>query len=51
LLYNIDHDPGEQFDIAARHPEIIARIRKIASDHGRTIAPVENQLIRTDARH
>ena len=51
LLYNIDHDPGEQFDIAAKHPEIIARIRKIASDHARTIAPVENQLIRTEARH
>ena len=51
LLYNIDQDPGEQFDVAARHPEVIARIRTIASDHARTIAPVENQLIRTEARN
>jgi arylsulfatase A len=51
LLYNIDQDPGERFDIAARHPEVIARIRTIASDHARTIAPVENQLIRTKARN
>ena len=48
---SIDQDPGEQFDIAARHPEVIARIRTITSDHARTIAPVENQLIRTDARN
>ena len=49
-LYNLDHDPGEQFDIAATYPEVIARIRKIAADHTRTIEPVENQLMRTKVR-
>ena len=28
--------PGERYDIASRHPEVVARIRKIASDHART---------------
>jgi arylsulfatase A len=46
LLYNLDEDPGEQFDVAARHPDVIAGIRRIAAEHTRTLAPVENQLMK-----
>lgn len=44
LLYNLDEDAAEKFDIAARHPEVIAKIREIADAHRRSITPVENQL-------
>jgi arylsulfatase A-like enzyme len=46
LLFNLDEDPGESFDVAARHPEVIAAIRRIAADHVRTLTAVENQLVK-----
>ncbi|MFZ4795041.1 MAG: sulfatase, partial [Blastocatellia bacterium] len=44
LLYNLDEDAAEKFDVAAKHPEVIAKIREIADAHRRSITPVENQL-------
>ena len=44
LLFNLDEDPGERFDVAARHPDVIAALRRIAAEHSRTLGPVENQL-------
>ncbi|WP_439484298.1 sulfatase family protein [Cyclobacterium plantarum] len=44
LLYNVNVDPGERFDIAADHPEIIAEIRAVMEAHKAGIEPVENQL-------
>ncbi len=44
LLYNVNADPGERFNIAADHPEIIAEIRKVLVEHSAGIVPVENQL-------
>jgi arylsulfatase A-like enzyme len=44
LLYDLDQDPGEKWDVAARHPEAIETIRKVAAAHARTLQPVENQL-------
>lgn len=44
LLYNLDIDPSEKFDIAKKHPEIITEIKKILEEHLSTIVPVENQL-------
>jgi arylsulfatase A len=44
LLYNLDTDPSEKYDIAKHHPEIISGIRKILEEHKSTIVPVENQL-------
>jgi arylsulfatase A-like enzyme len=46
LLYNLDHDPGEKYEIGTRHPEVIAAIRQVAAEHARTLQPVENQLTR-----
>jgi arylsulfatase A-like enzyme len=46
LLYNLDEDAAEKFDVAAKHPEVIAKIREIADAHRRSITPVENQLDR-----
>lgn len=46
LLYNLDEDPGEKYDVAARHPDVIAAIRRIAADHARTVQPVDNQIVK-----
>lgn len=43
-LYNLDHDPSEKYNVAARHPEVIAEMRRIAEAHKKAIPPVENQL-------
>ena len=45
LLYDLDQDPGERWDVAARHPDVIEELRKIAAAHARTLQPVENQLV------
>jgi arylsulfatase A len=44
LLYNINVDPGEKYNIAEDHPGIIDEIRKIMEQHVNSIEPVENQL-------
>jgi arylsulfatase A len=44
LLYNLDHDPSEKYDVANKHPQVIAEIRKLAEAHLKTLKPVENQL-------
>jgi arylsulfatase A-like enzyme len=33
-------------DVAARHPEVLARIKRHAAEHARTVAAVENQVER-----
>lgn len=43
-LYNLDIDPSEKWNIAAKHPEVIAEIRRLAEEHKQAIPPVENHL-------
>jgi len=44
LLYNVNVDPSEKFNIADEHPEVIAEIRKVLEEHKAGLEPVENQL-------
>ncbi len=44
LLYNLEDDPSERFDVAARHPEAIQRIRERVEAHRATVEPVPDQL-------
>jgi arylsulfatase A len=44
LLYNLDQDPSEKLDVAARHPDVIAAIQREAAEHTRTVTAVESQL-------
>ena len=44
LLYNIQIDPGEKYDISAQHPEIIEDILKDVEEHKSKLIPVEDQL-------
>jgi arylsulfatase A len=43
-LYNLDQDPSEKYDLAAKHPEIVAELRKLADDHAKTVVAVKNQI-------
>ena len=45
LLFDLDVDPGEQYDVAADHPDRIEAIRELIKGHKDGLAPVENQLI------
>jgi arylsulfatase A-like enzyme len=47
LLYNLQVDPGEQYDVAKAHPEIIERIIKVAEQHRATLTPAPSQLVET----
>jgi len=44
LLFNLEVDPSEKFNIAQDHPDIIAEISGIMEEHILTLVPVENQL-------
>lgn len=44
LLYNLSLDPGEKYNIAEEHPEIISDIKQELEKHLATLEPVENQL-------
>lgn len=43
-LYHLEHDEGEQFDIAGEHPDIVERLLRMASEHTASIDPVPDQL-------
>ncbi len=44
LLYNLDHDPSEKYNIASSHPEILADLERELADHIEDLVPVENQM-------
>lgn len=44
LLFNLDVDPSEKYDISKEHPEVITEIKRILTEHNATVVPVENQL-------
>ena len=44
VLYNLDHDPSEKYDIAEKYPEVIREIRELVETHVKTVKPVESQL-------
>lgn len=44
LLFHLEHDPSERFDVAARHPEAVAELKALAEAHRQSVEPVEDQL-------
>ncbi|MBN2579071.1 MAG: sulfatase [Pirellulales bacterium] len=44
LLFDLGADPAEKFNVAAQHPDVLAKIETIAAEHKRGVIPVENQL-------
>ena len=46
LLYHLGHDPGEEYNVAAHHADVIERLRGLKKKHEESVEAVENQLIR-----
>jgi len=46
LLYNLEHDPSEKYDVAADHPDVIARIRELVKKHEATVEVIPHNLTR-----
>jgi arylsulfatase A-like enzyme len=44
LLYDLGADPGETVDVAAQHPEVLAKMAVAVERHRNTVKPVPSQL-------
>ena len=44
LLYKVEEDPSEKFDVAAEHPEVIAAIKAELDAHNAAMVPGADQL-------
>ncbi len=48
LLYNLNDDPSEKFNIANQYPEVIEKIKELIDDHNKNLnAPIDLLLTRT----
>ena len=43
-LYHLEHDPSEKYDVAEKHPDVIADIRAEVERHRASLKPVTLQL-------
>lgn len=43
-LYNLDEDPSERFNVAAAHPDVVSRLRTVATTHLAGVAPSPSRL-------
>jgi hypothetical protein len=44
LLFNLNIDPSEKYNVAEDHPEIIDEIKQVLAEHLKSVVLVENQL-------
>jgi arylsulfatase A-like enzyme len=44
LLYNLDQDPAEKFDVTKEHPAVVAEIERIAAAHRKGVNAPPSQL-------
>ncbi len=49
LLFHLGHDPSEKYNIAEKHPDVIADIREEMRKHLESHVPVENQIMKGPA--
>ena len=50
LLYNLDVDPGEQYNVADEYPEVVEEMKALKEAHEETVEPVVNQLERRNEK-
>ena len=49
LLFNLNEDPSEKYDIAEENPEIIEKIKELVEKHNKDLnAPADLLSIRTE---
>jgi arylsulfatase A-like enzyme len=44
LLFDLGVDPGESFDVASNHMDVVETIQRLVEQHRATVTPVKNQL-------
>ena len=44
VLYQLEHDPSEKYNVAKDHPEVIKELKAAAEKHRKTVKPVPSQL-------
>ncbi|MCA9219018.1 MAG: sulfatase [Planctomycetales bacterium] len=44
VVFNLEEDPGEKFNVANQHPEVIEQARQIVERHQRKLKPAPSQL-------
>lgn len=44
LLFHLEHDPSEKYDVAKAHPEVISDIRKLVAEHNAGLQAPPSQL-------
>ena len=44
LLYNLEVDPSEKYNLATEHPDVIEQFESISQDHLASVKPVVDQL-------
>jgi arylsulfatase A-like enzyme len=47
-LYHLGHDPGENYNIASQHPDVLAELQAIARQHLASVVPGEPQVHRPE---
>jgi len=50
VLYHLEHDPSEKYDVAKDHPDVIADIMKEVEKHRAALKPGEDQLVKVIQR-
>ncbi len=45
LLFNLNHDPSEKYNIADEHPEVLEKIRLLVEEHEANLVRGEDQLV------
>ena len=45
LLFNLDHDPGENYECSAKHPDVLADIQRLVNEHKTKLVKGEDQLV------
>lgn len=51
LLFNVDEDPSERFNLAAQYPEVLAEIQKAVKAHREKMKKDPDLLVERDPRH
>jgi arylsulfatase A-like enzyme len=44
LLYNLEHDPGEKFNVAQDHSDVVAKLKELATQHAAGVNAPPSQL-------
>ena len=44
LLYHLDHDPSERFNLNEKHPEVLEAIQEVVDKHRADLVIAESQL-------